>query len=308
MLLLKCISLGFNGFANHNSTTPLFRLVNRASLDRILQFEVYVNKADGQLRAARLILGYTPISRAFQAPKCVIKAKDPRLHRISVAYERFVVPESIPLPKSTPSTQSLPVATLSARVSSPSPILQEEEEGEEGQEEQGFVDLTESVDEFEVFNQPSSPKSPPEEMGIQRKPQRSLLELIENQPGKGGPGKSTQLKLPPLPPKSPPRAPQPTLPSRIEQADPKRRREQKSKDMMETGRPRPTSEKEAQRVTKQQKVSHAPNRGAERADIQPPKPQAWLPAPMLGGEPLMDDASIRDFNGGIGCHAASALE
>ena len=29
---------------------------------------------------------------------------------------------------------------------------------------------------------------------------------------------------------------------------------------------------------------------------------------MLSGEPLMDDASIRDFNGGIGCHVASALE
>ena len=29
---------------------------------------------------------------------------------------------------------------------------------------------------------------------------------------------------------------------------------------------------------------------------------------MLGGEPLMDDASIRDFNGGIGCHFALALE
>ena len=29
---------------------------------------------------------------------------------------------------------------------------------------------------------------------------------------------------------------------------------------------------------------------------------------MLGGEPLMDDASIRDFNGGIGCHVASALK
>ena len=43
-------------------------------------------------------------------------------------------------------------------------------------------------------------------------------------------------------------------------------------------------------------------------DIQPSEPQAWLPAPMLGGEPLMDDASIRDFNGGIGCHVASALE
>ena len=29
---------------------------------------------------------------------------------------------------------------------------------------------------------------------------------------------------------------------------------------------------------------------------------------MFGGEPLMDDASIRDFNGGIGCHVASALK
>ena len=81
-----------------------------------------------------------------------------------------MVPKSILLPKSTPFTQSLPVATLSAGVSSLLPILQEEEEGEEKQEEQGFADLTESVDEFEVFNQPSSPKSLPEEMGIQRKP------------------------------------------------------------------------------------------------------------------------------------------
>ena len=78
--------------------------------------------------------------------------------------------------------------------------------------------------------------------------------------------------------------------------------------MMETRRSRPTSEEEAQRVAKQQKVSHAPNRGAERTDTQPLEPQAWLPAPMLGGEPLMDDASIRDFNGGIECHVASALE
>ena len=190
MFLLKCTLLGFNGFADPNSTTPLFRLVNRASLDRILQSEVYVDEADDQLRAAHLILGYMPISCAFQALRCVMRAKDPRLHRISVAYEGFVVPEGIPLPKSTPFTQSLPVAALSAGVSSPSPILQEEEEGEEKQEESSFVDLTESEDEFEVFNQPPSPKSLPEEMGIQRKPQKSLLELIENQLGKGGPRKS----------------------------------------------------------------------------------------------------------------------
>ena len=100
-----------------------------------------------------------------------------------------MVPKGIPLPKHTPSTKSLPVATLSVGVSSSLPILQEEEEGKEEQEKQGFVDLTESVDEFEVFNQLPSPKSLPE-MGIQRKPQKSVLELIENQPGKGGSGKS----------------------------------------------------------------------------------------------------------------------
>ena len=130
---------------------------------------MYVNTVDSQLRAAHLILGYTPISRVFQVPRCVIRAKDPQLHRISVAYEGFVVPEGIPLPTSIQFTQPLPVATLSAGIPSPSPILQ----GEEEQEEEGFVDLTESTDEFKVFNQPSSPKNLPNEMGIQRKPQKA---------------------------------------------------------------------------------------------------------------------------------------
>ena len=150
---------------------------------------MYVNESDGQLRAAHLILGYTPISRAFQASRCVIRAKDPRLHHISVAYEGFVVPEGIPLPRSTPLTQPLPVATLSAGVPPPSPILQVEEEEEEEQEEEGFVDLIESTDDFKIFNQPSPPKNMPKEMGIQRKPQRSLQELLESQPGRGEAGK-----------------------------------------------------------------------------------------------------------------------
>ena len=85
-------------------------------------------------------------------------------------------------------------------------------------------------------------------------------------------------------------------------------REQKGKEVIEIGRPRPSNEEEAHRATKQQKTSHAPSRGTERANSQFPKPQIWLPAPMLGGEPLMDDASIRDFNRGIGCHVASVLE
>ena len=77
---------------------------------------------------------------------------------------------------------------------------------------------------------------------------------------------------------------------------------------MDPGKPRSSSEEEAHRPSKQQRTSHAPSRGSERGDVQLPEPQAWLPTPMLGGEPLTYDASIRDFNGGIGCHVVSVLE
>ena len=77
---------------------------------------------------------------------------------------------------------------------------------------------------------------------------------------------------------------------------------------MEPERPRPSIEEEAHRPTKQQRTSHAPIRGSERGNVQLPELQAWLPAPMLGGELLTDSTSIRDYNRGIGCHVASVLE
>ena len=100
----------------------------------------------------------------------------------------------------------------------------------------------------------------------------------------------------------------PPPPSRTEQSDPKRRKEPKGKKVIETGRTCFSSEEEAHRPTKQLRISHAPSRGPKRGEVQPLEPQAWLPAPMLGGQPLTDDASIRDYNGGIGCHVASVLE
>ena len=51
-----------------------------------------------------------------------------------------------------------------------------------------------------------------------------------------------------------------------------------------------------------------PQKRVEREGNQPSESPAWLPAPMLNGEPLREDASIRSFNSGIGCHVASALE
>ena len=170
------------------------------------------------------------------------------------------------------------------------------------------MDLTSAIDDYEVFNQSTLSPNTSEDMGIQRKPQRSLQELLERQPGRGEAGRSAQPKLPPPPPKSPLHAPQPPPPSRTEQPDPKRRREPKGKEAIKTGRTCSFSEEEAHRPTKQQRISHAPSRGPERGEVQLPKPQAWLLAPMLGGEPLTDDASIRDYNGGIGCHVASVLE
>ena len=129
------------------------------------------------------------------------------------------------------------------------------------------MDLTSATDDYEVFNQSSSSPNTPEDMGIQRKPQCSLQELLESQPERGEAGKSAQPKLPPPPPKSPLRALQPPPPSRIEQPDPKKRREPKGKEVIETGRTRPSSEKEAHRLIKQQRVSHAPSRGSERGEV-----------------------------------------
>ena len=121
------------------------------------------------------------------------------------------------------------------------------------------MDLTMSIDDYEVFNQPLPSQDMPEDMGIQRKPQRSLQELLESQPGRGEAGKPSQPKLPPPLPKSPHRAPQPPPSSRIEQVDPKRRRELKGKEVMEPGRPRSSSEEKAHRPFKQQRTSHAPS-------------------------------------------------
>ena len=170
------------------------------------------------------------------------------------------------------------------------------------------MDLTSATDDYEVFNQSTPSPNTSKGMSIQRKPQRSLQELLESQPRRGEAGRSAQPKLPPPLPKSPHRAPQPPPPSRTEQPNPKRRREPKGKEAIEAGRTHSSSEEEAHRPTKQQKISYAPSRGPERGEVQLPQPQAWLLTPMLGGEPLTDDASIRDYNGGIGCHVSLVLE
>ena len=83
-----------NGFGDKNADVPNFSLVNQPRLDKIQKAEMFIH-SDSQLRAAHLILGYTPISKSFQVPKCVIKAKDPRLHWISIVVPSFLITGAI---------------------------------------------------------------------------------------------------------------------------------------------------------------------------------------------------------------------
>ena len=75
---------------------------------------------------------------------------------------------------------------------------------------------------------------------------------------------------------------------------------------MDEGRSRSSQEEdEARRASKQMKIVH---QGQDKEVTTQLEPQAWLPAPMLHGEPLMDNASLRDFRGGEGAYVADALE
>ena len=78
-------------FADKHAPVLNFNLINQPDLDKILKAEVFIH-SDGQLRAAHLILGYNLLSSSFQALKCVIKAKDLRLHLINITVPGFLNP------------------------------------------------------------------------------------------------------------------------------------------------------------------------------------------------------------------------
>jgi len=102
-----------------------------------------------QLKAAHLILSYTPISKSLQALKCVIKAKDLRLHQISVVVPGFLTVDPI--------LEGIPkIALTSQRVIKKEATLSQSST----KEEEGIVEVSNSKDDFEVFNQLLSPETP----------------------------------------------------------------------------------------------------------------------------------------------------
>ena len=132
-----------------------FHLVNREDLETIFKAEVFVNEADNQVRAAHKILGYDPIQKSFTAPKYVIRAKDPRLHKITVAEHGFLLPEGSPIPEGIP------------LVGPPS--------SHQAAEAVGDLDLSE--DEFGVFDQVSLSKDPFGDLGDPDSTEADLLSI-----------------------------------------------------------------------------------------------------------------------------------
>ena len=129
-----------NGCTDKRATISNLNLVNKLSLDKILKVKVFVH-TDSQLRAAHLILDYIPISSSFQAPKCQIKARDPRLHLINAVMPSFlnaVMPSFLnpsPGPQRVLKVEPLLPCKAEDEATPSQPTTREDEEVEEEEEE-----------------------------------------------------------------------------------------------------------------------------------------------------------------------------
>ena len=122
-----------NGCTDKRAAISNLNLVNKSSLDKILKVKVFVH-TDSQLRAAHLILDYIPISSSFQAPKCQIKARDPRLHLINAVMPSFLNPS--PGPQRVLKVEPLLPCKAEDEATPSQPTTREDEEEEEEEEEE----------------------------------------------------------------------------------------------------------------------------------------------------------------------------
>ena len=231
-------------------------------MESVLNTADFVNEEDGQVRVAHEILGYVPLQKSFADPKHVISARHPRLPKITVVEQGFLISEGSPV------LEGISLVDLS-----PSPQAAEGD-GELDLFEEGFgafeqADPTEdfsgdlgdpALSEAELSSVGTSSRA---EMGLKRRPSTNLLDLLEGQPGKDAQGKP-QSNVPTPPPqpqsirtrssstKSQPQSPRPqlpvpsqsALPPRLEPSDSKKKRSPKGKEPMEGGKSRSSQERD----------------------------------------------------------------
>ena len=112
-----------------------------------------MNEVDNQVRAAYKILGYNPIQKSFSTSKYVIRAKDPRLHRIIVTEHGFLLPKG----SSAQRGAMLASSSLSYQAAEAKEVRAESEEQ--------VAELGQSEDEFGAFNQVDLSEDPSSDLG-----------------------------------------------------------------------------------------------------------------------------------------------
>ena len=304
--------------------------MNVPALNYLLRSEIYVSE-DGQLRAAHLVLGYQPLSNAFQAIGHAIRAGSPRLARIDVSRTGFLAEHDLP-PVVLPGVRDPYLAEQLPPPNEPGVAVQAEEETESSR-----LSLEDEIDEFyfeeEVQQTPLVELSDPEgerdrhsAVGVpsivicsddtseeETQPMagkgKSLKELMASR-GKGQPlkGQSSKAPTPPQGKALPPVAP-------ADSSDPGL----KANPDLKKKRPADTPEEGevAAQPTKQQKTTRAPrsrrgNSSESRDEENPAEvraaPRVWGPRLELDGVAIPYNASIREYNRGRAGYVAEALE
>ena len=98
--------------------------MNFPELNRILRSEIFLRR-EVQLGVMHVILGFNPISKHFQSPKHVIRAKDPRLALIDIAVPGFLT--ITPPPAGTQDAQLLALLPTKLLYSQEPAILSNDE-------------------------------------------------------------------------------------------------------------------------------------------------------------------------------------
>ena len=137
--------------ADEHHTASNKSLVNFSELNCILKSEIFVHR-DGQLWELHVILGFNLISKHFQSPKHIIRAKDPRLALIDIAFPGFLTTASPP--SGTQDTQ-LPALLITKLLYSQEPPIPLNNEAEEL-----IAEATQEVTnkDFEVFYRQEDPE------------------------------------------------------------------------------------------------------------------------------------------------------
>ena len=126
-------------FANKAHVAPRLSLVNIATLNKVLQSEIFVSE-DGQLRAIHLVLDFKPLLNAFQDVGQAIRAGDPRIHRIDVSRPSFLAQRDLPPVELPPQRSPWEVATRREETASSRFSLEVEIDQFHFEEEEGALE------------------------------------------------------------------------------------------------------------------------------------------------------------------------